>query len=240
MRSRRDGLQDGLRPANGASYAFARLGDILGRFQRDPMGERIAIHPVTPQPRLLARAVDAVKRGQLLVAPSDAGYLLTWGVDALKAEERVQRMRGLDSKHPFTLLCASLSEMGRLAKLDDAAFRIVKPLVPGPFTFILPVSSDLPRRFKQAKRKVIGCRIPDHTVLLALMGECGTPLLSTSIEFDEDSPDRQDPEDVAERVLRDVDLMLDAGECAAGPTSVVDLSDDEPRVLRQGAVPVNL
>ena len=170
------------------------------------MGDRIAIHPVNPQPRMIARAVDAVQRGALLVAPSDAGYLLLWAVDALKAEERVQRMRGLDSKHPFT--------------------------------FILPVSSELPRRFKQAKRKVIGCRIPDSSVLLALIRDCGTPLLSTSIEFDEDSPDRQDPEDVADRVLRDVDLMLDAGECAAGPTSVVDLSGDVPCVVRQGAVPV--
>jgi tRNA threonylcarbamoyl adenosine modification protein (Sua5/YciO/YrdC/YwlC family) len=214
------------------------LGDILRAAFLVTMGDRIAIHPVNPQPRMIARAVDAVQRGALLVAPSDAGYLLLWAVDALKAEERVQRMRGLDSKHPFTLLCASLSEMGRLAKLDDAAFRIVKPLIPGPFTFILPVSSELPRRFKQAKRKVIGCRIPDSSVLLALIRDCGTPLLSTSIEFDEDSPDRQDPEDVADRVLRDVDLMLDAGECAAGPTSVVDLSGDVPCVVRQGAVPV--
>lgn len=202
------------------------------------MGDRIEIHPVSPQSRQIQRAVDALNRGELLVAPSDAGYLFAWAIDAVRAEERVQKLRGLDSKHPFTLLCARLSEVGRMAKLDDSAFRIVKPLVPGPYTFILPVSSELPRRFKQAKRKVIGCRIPDHPVLQALLEVWGSPLLSTTLELSadaaEESPDRQDAFEVAEHALRHVDLMLDSGDCPPGPTSVVDLSGDAPVLVRKG------
>lgn len=208
------------------------------------MGERIEIHPKNPQARLLQRALEVLERGGLLVAPSDAGYLFAWAIDAVRAEERVQKLRGLDSKHPFTLLCARLNEVGRLARLDDAAFRLVKPRVPGPYTFILPVSSELPRRFKQAKRKVIGCRIPDHPVLQALLDAWGAPLLSTTLELadeaSEASPDRQDAFEVAEQTLRHVDLMLDSGDCPPGPTSVIDLSGDAPVVVREGAGPVDL
>ena len=204
------------------------------------MGDRLEVHPVNPQARLIQRAVDTLERGGLVVAPSDAGYLFAWGIDAVKAEERVQKLRGLDTKHPFTLLCARLNEVGRLARLDDRSFRIVKPLVPGPYTFILPVSSELPRRFKQAKRKVIGCRIPDHPVLLALIELWGSPLLSTSLELPEESPDRQDAFEVAELTLRHVDVMLDSGDCPPGPTSVIDLSGDEPVVVREGVGPIDL
>jgi tRNA threonylcarbamoyl adenosine modification protein (Sua5/YciO/YrdC/YwlC family) len=208
------------------------------------MGDRIEIHPVNPQARLLQRAVDALQQGALLVAPSDAGYLFAWAVDAVRAEERVQKLRGLDSKHPFTLLCARLSDVGRMAKLDDRAFRIVKPLVPGPYTFILPVSSELPRRFKQAKRKVIGCRVPEHPVLQSLLEAWGSPLLSTSLELSADaseaSPDRQDAFEVAEQTLRHVDLMLDSGDCPPGPTSVIDLTGDTPLVVREGVGPIDL
>lgn len=206
------------------------------------MGDRIEVHPQNPQSRQIQRAIDMLGKGGLLVAPSDAGYLFLWGVDAIRAEERVQKLRGLDSKHPFTLLCARLSEVGRMAKLDDSAFRIVKPLVPGPYTFILPVSSELPRRFKQAKRKVIGCRVPDHPVLQALIEAWGSPLLSTTLELSEEaadeSPDRQDAFEVAEHALRHVDLMLDSGDCPPGPTSVIDLSGDTPVLVREGVGPV--
>jgi len=208
------------------------------------MGDRIEVHPKNPQPRLIQRAHEVLASGGLLVAPSDAGYLLAWAIDSLRAEERVQKLRGLDSAHPFTLLCARLNEVGRLARLDDRAFRLVKPLVPGPYTFILPVSSELPRRFKQAKRKVIGCRIPDHPVLQALLESWGSPVLSTSLELaqetSEQSPDRQDAFEVAELTLRHVDLMLDSGDCPPGPTSVIDLSGDEPVLLREGVGPIDL
>src|SRR5690606_27711409 len=116
-----------------------------------------------------------------LVIPTDAGYSLVWSIDAIDAENRVQRLRALDSRHPFTVLCASISQIGSLAKLDDRSFRIVKSLTPGPTTFILPAGTELPRRLKQSKRRAIGCRIPDNTVTQALLEAAGSPLLATSL-----------------------------------------------------------
>ena len=198
------------------------------------MSERLRVHPTHPQPRLLQQAADRIARGALAVVPTDAGYVLAWGIDAREAEERVQRLRRLDSKHPFTLLCSSISEIGSLAKLNDQAFRLIKSLVPGPCTFILPAASELPRRLKQSKRRAIGCRIPDHDVTRALLAVVGSPLLSTSLVLPDEDLENHDAESVAGRMLRQVDLMLDAEDCPPGPTSVVDLSGDAPQVTRQG------
>lgn len=198
------------------------------------MSDRLRVHPTHPQPRLLQQAVDRIQRGGLVLLPTDAGYVFAWGIDARDAEERVQRMRRLDIRHPFTLLCNAISEISSLAKLDDQAFRLVKSLVPGPYTFILPAASELPRRLKQSKRRTIGCRIPDHGVTRALLGAVGSPLLSTSLVLPDEELDNHDSEAVAERMLRHVDLMLDAEDCPPGPTSVVDLSGDAPHVTRQG------
>ena len=198
------------------------------------MSERLRVHPTHPQPRLLQQAADRIARGALAVVPTDAGFVLAWGIDAREAEERVQRLRRLDSKHPFTLLCSSISEIGSLAKLNDQAFRLIKSLVPGPCTFILPAASELPRRLKQSKRRAIGCRIPDHDVTRALLGVVGSPLLSTSLVLPDEDLENHDAEAVAERMLRLVDLMLDAEDCPPGPTSVVDLTGDAPQVTRQG------
>ena len=172
--------------------------------------------------------------------PTDAGYAFAWMLEARDAEERVQRLRRLDSRHPFTLLCSAISEIGSLAKLDDQAFRLIKSLIPGPYTFILPAASDLPRRLKQSKRRAIGCRIPDHDVTRAVLAAVGSPLLSTSLVLPDEELDSHDVEAVAETALRHVDLMLDAEDCRPGPTSVVDLSGDEPQVTRQGFYPVTL
>jgi tRNA threonylcarbamoyl adenosine modification protein (Sua5/YciO/YrdC/YwlC family) len=198
------------------------------------MSERLRVHPTHPQPRLLQQAADRIARGALAVVPTDAGFVLAWSIDAREAEERVQRLRRLDSKHPFTLLCSSISEIGSLAKLNDQAFRLIKSLVPGPCTFILPAASELPRRLKQSKRRAIGCRIPDHDVTRALLGVVGSPLLSTSLVLPDEDLENHDAEAVAERMLRLVDLMLDAEDCPPGPTSVVDLTGDAPQVTRQG------
>lgn len=204
------------------------------------MSERLDIHPVNPQPRFLAQAAQRIARGELLIAPTDAGYSFVWGIEATDAEQRVQRLRLLDTRHPFTLLCATISQIGSVAKLDDRAFRIVKSLTPGPITFILPASAELPRRLKQTKRRTIGCRIPDNTVLRALLEAVGSPLLTTSLVLPDEPLDNNEAEAVAEGSLRHVDLMLDAGDCPPGPTSVLDLSGDEPTVTRQGFVPLEL
>jgi tRNA threonylcarbamoyl adenosine modification protein (Sua5/YciO/YrdC/YwlC family) len=204
------------------------------------MADRIRVHPTHPQPRLLQQAADRIARGELALLPTDAGYVLAWGIDARDAEERVQRMRRLDSRHPFTLLCSAISEISSLAKLNDQAFRLIKSLVPGPFTFILPAASELPRRLKQSKRRAIGCRIPDHDVTRALLAVVGSPLLSTSLVLPDEELDSHDSEAVAERMQRHVDLMLDAEDCPPGPTSVVDLSADTPQVTRQGFRPLTI
>ena len=204
------------------------------------MSVRLRLHPVTPQQRLLQQAADALLAGKLLLVPTDAGYALAWAIDATDAEQRVQSLRRLDSKHPFTLLCGRIGEIGSLAKLGDQAFRLIKSLIPGPLTFILPAANELPRRLKQSKRRAIGCRIPDHDVTRALIELAGTPLLSTSLVLPDEDLDNHDADAVADRMLRLVDVMLDAGDCPPGPTTVIDLTGDSPQVTRQGFQPVEL
>ncbi|MGQ0800940.1 MAG: L-threonylcarbamoyladenylate synthase [Pseudomarimonas sp.] len=198
------------------------------------MTERIRIHPVHPAPRPLKQAADRLTAGALAVLPSDAGYLLAWMLEARTAEDTAVRLRRLDNRHPFTVLCRGLSEVGTLARLDDQAFRLIKTLVPGPRTFILPTGAGLPKRLKLAKRRTIGCRIPDHPVTRALLETLGAPLLSTSLTLPGDDFENHDAEAVAERILRDVGLMLDAEDCPPGPTTIVDLTGDVPLIVRQG------
>ena len=192
----------------------------------------------------MRQAAQLLQDGGLGLCPTDAGYTLVWALNGKAAEERVQRLRQLDSKHPFTLLCRQLSEAGRLARLDDRAFRLMRSLTPGPCTFILPASAELPKRIKhsgRSKRRDIGIRLPDHVVVRALLEAMGEPLLSTSLVFpDEDPLVSHEAVSVAERCLRWADVMLDAEDCEPGPTSVVDCTGDEPVVLRQGFHPVTV
>jgi len=208
------------------------------------MTVRHHVHPVTPQERLILKTAEVLKDGGLGLCPTDAGYALVWALNGKEAEERVQRLRQLDTKHPFTLLCRQLSEAGRLSRLDDQAFRLMRSLTPGPCTFILPASAELPKRIKnsgRSKRRDIGIRLPDHVVTKALLEAMGEPLLSTSLVFpDEDELVSHEAESVAERCLRWVDVMLDAEDCEPGPTSVVDCTGDEPTILRQGFHPVTV
>src|SRR6187549_1549123 len=202
---------------------------------------RHELHPVTPQERLLHKAVDVLRAGGLGLCPTDAGYTLVWALSGKTAEDRVLRLRQLDTKHPFTVLCRSLSEAGRLARLDDPAFRLMRSLTPGPCTFILPASAELPKRIKNSgrgKRRDIGIRLPDHVVTKALLEAVGEPLLSTTLHVPDEEFAGHEAEAVAERSLRWVDAMLDAGDCEPGPTTVVDCTGDEPQVVRQGHRPL--
>jgi tRNA threonylcarbamoyl adenosine modification protein (Sua5/YciO/YrdC/YwlC family) len=205
---------------------------------------RFDVHPVTPQERLVNKCAETLASGGLGLCPTDSGYALVWALHATGAEERVRRLRQLDSKHPFTLLCRQLSEAGRLARLDDPAFRLMRSLTPGPCTFILPASAELPKRIRdggRSKRRTIGIRLPDHVVARALLEAMGEPLLSTSLVLpDEGDLVSHEAESVAERCLRWVDVMLDAGDCEPGPTSMVDCTGEQPEILRQGFHPVDL
>src|SRR5688572_18333513 len=202
------------------------------------------VHPVTPQERLILKSAEVLKAGGLGLCPTDAGYSLVWSLNGKDAEDRVRRVRQLDSKHPFTLLCRQLSEAGRLARLDDPAFRLLRSLTPGPCTFILPASAELPKRIKdsgRSKRRTIGIRLPDHVVARALLEAMGEPLLSTSLVLPDDGDlVSHEADSVAEWCLRWADVMLDAGDCEPGPTSMVDCTGDEPEILRQGFHPVDL
>jgi tRNA threonylcarbamoyl adenosine modification protein (Sua5/YciO/YrdC/YwlC family) len=208
------------------------------------MTVRFEVHPVNPQERNLNKAAELLAAGGLGLCPTDAGYTLVWSIESRDAEDRVRRLRQLDSKHPFTVLCKQLSEAGRLARLDDPAFRLMRSLTPGPCTFILPASAELPRRIRNAgrsKRRDIGIRLPDHVVARALLEAVGEPLLSASLVLPgEEDLVSHEAESVAEGWLRWVDFMLDAGDCPPGPTSMVDCTGDQPVVMRQGFQPVEL
>ena len=208
------------------------------------MTVRFDVHPVNPQERYLNKAAEQIAGGGLGLCPTDAGYTLVWSLEGREAEERVRRLRQLDSKHPFTVLCKQLSEAGRLARLDDPAFRLMRSLTPGPCTFILPASAELPRRIRNAgrsKRRDIGIRLPDHVVARGLLEAMGEPLLSASLVLPgEGDLVSNEAESVAEGWLRWVDFMLDAGDCPPGPTSMVDCTGDQPVVMRQGFQPVEL
>jgi len=208
------------------------------------MTVRFDVHPVNPQERYLNKAAEQLADGGLGLCPTDAGYTLVWSIESRDAEDRVRRLRQLDSKHPFTVLCKQLSEAGRLARLDDPAFRLMRSLTPGPCTFILPASAELPRRIRNAgrsKRRDIGIRLPDHVVVRGLLEAMGEPLLSASLVLPgEGDLVSHEAESVAEGWLRWVDFMLDAGDCPPGPTSMVDCTGREPVVTRQGFQPVEL
>jgi len=208
---------------------------------------RVEVHPTTPQARLVERAATALAEGGLALCPTDAGYSLVWSLNGVDAEERVRRLRQLDSRHPFTLFCRSISDASRFARLDDSAFRLLRQLTPGPVTFILPASGQLPNRLKQgarSKRRDIGIRLPDHPVASALMDACGEVLLSTTLKApDMDADDASflghESDEVASIWLHGVDVMLDAGHCPPGPTSIIDCTGDAPELVRQGFTPVD-
>ncbi|PKM07780.1 MAG: threonylcarbamoyl-AMP synthase [Gammaproteobacteria bacterium HGW-Gammaproteobacteria-4] len=205
------------------------------------MSERIHLHPLNPQPRQIERAAALLRAGNLGLCPSDAGYALVWRMEARQAEENAVRLRALDTKHPFTVFCTSLTAASRLGRLDDQTFRLLRRLCPGPYTFILPAAAELPRRFKQAKRRAVGVRIPDHPVTRALLEAVGEPLLATTLSLPgHDDLSSHEAETFADRLPWGVGFLLDCGDCEPGPTSVIDCTEAEPSVVRVGYRPLAL
>ncbi|PWV59469.1 L-threonylcarbamoyladenylate synthase [Plasticicumulans acidivorans] len=200
------------------------------------MSERIEIHPVNPQPRLLRRVVDCLRSGGVIAYPTDSSYAFGCQIGDKGAQERIQRIRRLDEKtHNFTLVCRDLSEISTYARVDNAQFRLLKALTPGPFTFILRATHEVPRRLQNPKRKTIGIRIPGHPVDNALLDELGEPIMSSSLLLPGDDLALGDPNDVEDQVGSQIDLIIDGGLCAVQPTTVLDLVEGLPPVLvRQG------
>ncbi len=198
------------------------------------MSQYFSLHPVNPQPRLIRRAVEILKEGGVVVYPTDSCYALGCHLGDKDAMERIRRIRHADKDHNFTLVCRDLSEIATYAKVDNPTFRLLKAYTPGPYTFILEASREVPRRLQHPKRKTIGIRVPDHPVPLAMLAELGEPIMSSTLILPGGDAPLTDPEEMRARLEHDVDLILDGGPCGFEATTVVDLTGDAPRLLRAG------
>ena len=198
------------------------------------MSERIEISSYGPKPRQLDHIIGVLIRGGLIAYPTDSGYALGWRSNNRKARDRVIRLRGLDRHHHFTYCCRSLSEIGKLARLHNSDHRLIRQLTPGPYTFILPATNQVPKHHRQKRPSQIGIRIPDHEIVQAILQTIDEPILSSSLILPGLEDEIFDTEDLYDAVHRDVDLFVDAGYCPLEPTTLLDLSGDTPLVLREG------
>ena len=198
------------------------------------MAQYFELHPDNPQPRLLKQAAALLTQGGVLAVPTDSSYALVCHLDDKTASDRLRALRGVDDKHHLTLLCRDLSELSNYAKVDNRQFRLLKAATPGPFTFILEATKEVPRRLSHPSRKTIGLRVPEHRVLLDLLAQHGAPLLATTLIPAGETEPLNDAQDIRERYEHQLAGVLDAGACSLDPTTVVDLSSDAPTVLRQG------
>ena len=198
------------------------------------MSQFFHIHPVNPQARLVRQAVEILRNDGLLVYPTDSSYALGCHVGDKRGMERIRRIRKLDNKHNFTLMCRDLSEISSYARVDNSSYRLLKSLTPGAYTFILRATHEVPRRLQHPKRKTIGIRIPDHPVAQALLEELGEPLMSSTLILPGADMPETDAHDIRERLEHDVDLVIDGEHCGVEPTTVVDLVDGVPQVVREG------
>ena len=198
------------------------------------MSQFFQIHPLDPQARLIHQAVEIIRQDGLVVYPTDSSYALGCHVGDKSGMERIRRIRHLDNKHNFTLMCSDLSEISTYAKVDNSSYRLLKSLTPGAYTFILKATHEVPRRLQNPKRKTIGIRIPDHPVAQALLDELGEPLMSSTLILPGKALPETDAYDIRELLEHDVDLVIDGDHCGVEPTTVVDLVDGVPEVVRQG------
>jgi tRNA threonylcarbamoyl adenosine modification protein (Sua5/YciO/YrdC/YwlC family) len=198
------------------------------------MAEYFTIHPDNPQPRLVAQAAALFRDGGVGAYPTDSCYALGCLPGEKTALDRIRRIRRLDPGHYLTLMCRDLSEIGQLARLDNRAFRLLKALTPGPYTFLLRAGRDIPKRLQHARRKTIGIRVPDNRIVLALLEKLGEPLLNTSLILPGAAWPETDPQAIQERIGHAIDLVIDGGAAGAEQTTVIDLSGDEPVIVRKG------
>ena len=202
------------------------------------MAQFFSLHPEYPQPRLLKQAAEIIRAGGLVAYPTDSAYALGGHLGDSSLLERIRRIRQVDERHHFTLMCRDLSEIATYARVDNAQYRLLKAATPGSYTFILEGTRELPRRVLHPKRKTIGLRIPDHRFVLALLAELDEPLLSSTLILPGEAEPMTDPQEIRDRLEKLVDLVIDAGPCGAGMTTVVNLADGGAEVLRVGKGPV--
>lgn len=198
------------------------------------MSQLFEVHPQNPQPRLLKQAAQILQAGGVLAVPTDSSYALVCRLDDKTAAENLRRIRQVDDKHHLTLLCKDLSELARFARVDNLQYRMLKLGTPGPYTFILEATKEVPRRLSHPSRRTIGLRVPDHKVLQELLSLFGEPLLATTLIAPGDTEPMNDATEIRDRLQKQLQAVVDAGACAMEPTTVVDLSGAEPVLVRQG------
>jgi len=198
------------------------------------MSQTFEVHPTHPQPRLLKLAAQVLHDGGVAAVPTDSSYALVCHLDDKDAAEALRRIRGVDARHHLTLLCRDLSELATYARVDNRQYRLLKRATPGPYTFILEATREVPRRLSHPSRRTIGLRVPDHPVTQALLQTLGQPLLATTLIPPGETEPLNDAQDIQDRYGRQLQAIVDAGACPAQPTTVVDLSGDEPTLVRLG------
>ena len=198
------------------------------------MSQLFEVHPQNPQPRLLKQAAQILHDGGIAAIPTDSSYALVCRLDDKAASESLRRIRQVDDKHHLTLLCRDLSELASYARVDNRQFRMLKLGTPGPYTFILEATKEVPRRLSHPSRRTIGLRVPEHRVTQALLALFGEPLLATTLIAPGDTEPLNDAGEIRARLQKQLQAIIDAGPCAMAPTTVIDLTGDEPVVTRQG------
>lgn len=204
------------------------------------MTQLISIHPVNPQPRLIKQVVDIIKDGGLIAYPTDSSYALGCYMGDKAATERIHRLRQLDNSHNFTLVCRDLSEIATYAKVENLHFRLMKTLTPGAYTFILKATHEVPRRLQNPKRKTIGIRVPNHPIALALLQTLGEPLMSSTLILPREENPETDPEEIYNKIGKSLDAVIDGGNCGFEPTTVIDLTEATPKLIRKGKGEVDM
>jgi tRNA threonylcarbamoyl adenosine modification protein (Sua5/YciO/YrdC/YwlC family) len=199
------------------------------------MARYFDVHPQDPQPRLVSQVVEIVREGGLIAYPTDSCYALGCAVGNREGIERIRHLRKLDEKHHLTLVCRDFAQLGQYVHISNSVFRLVKSATPGPFTFILPATKEVPRRLWHPKKRTVGARIPRHIVAHALLERLGEPLVSSTLLLPGDEEPMTQGWEIKERLDHQIEAVVDCGECDTTPTTVIDLSDDEPEVLRVGA-----
>lgn len=194
----------------------------------------IAIHPVNPQPRLIRQAVAAIREGAVIIYPTDSTYALGCHIGDKDAMEKIRRIRAADKHHNFTLVCRDLSEIAHYARVDNVQYRTLKAFTPGPYTFLLEATREVPKRLLDAKRRTIGIRVPDNAIVSQLLAELGEPIMSSSLLVPGDTQSLTDPTEIQEQFGHQVDLIIDGGSGGLEPSSVVDLSGPAPVIVRRG------
>ncbi len=199
------------------------------------MARYVDLHPVNPQPRLVSQVVEALRDDALIAYPTDSGYALGCQLGNREGRDRILRIRQLDDRHHFTLMCKDFAQLGQFVHIDNASFRAIKAATPGPYTFILPATGEGPRRLLHPKKRTVGARIPDHVVVCALLEELGEPILTSTLILPGEEEPRTLGWEIKEELDHEVDIVVEAGETSAEPTTVIDWSEGYPEVVRLGA-----